>query len=577
MEASVERCNDVLTSSESFMRVRHLQVSAASLYLLHTTAVGQNFQDSGDHPLDTWKYCAIDGRTTELLTDDTQWHKLVELLERFPALREMTWGCAEQIPSCVLRYLNKNLPQCRLHMRNFRLRSLHQPPQIPIQISPNEAELITSPCSYSIAMKYDYMDTSGCADYNEDAILDVAAGLAPNLRKISLFWESSGSSPWYVAGLRVPRQQWRRDFVSPLSTGAARHAALQSLELVASDSIEALKSWNRVIDFSVLRSLKVHYSLSSIELRWLTSNCQFRSLETLLIAPSLDVDDTFKELADATESFLLNLPPLKSLKLTGLYHQRTVYAAINHSGEVLRKLHLPLCDDQSVSDPEQGHPGFASTALLYALQQKCPFLEDLALCMLRSQGDDREVAIYRSLGQIPTLRKIHLSLYCSQSLIWDEDHLNEVNFTDSSTMLDKEDEIAVAMMDMTIDETLARSIFHTISAAKTKYAIPLEHLTLRVGALDLQEGFDFGYYLGELLRYIGRSWICTGTLRDGRPHECMVEEYDPDEKLYREWMEEKGELADLVDVKFASALQRVWPDISSDNWKNEWHSLPLQA
>jgi hypothetical protein len=581
LETSVERCNDVLASSESFKHVQHLRVSAASLYLLHTTAVGQNFQDSGDRPLDPWKYCAIDGRTTELLTDDTQWHKLVELVEKFPALREMTWGCAEQIPSCVLKYLHKNLLQCRLHMRNFCLRSLHQPPQISIQISPNEAELITSPCLYSIAMKYDYMNTSGSADYNEEAILDMAAGLAPNLRKISLLWESSGSSMWYVAGLRVPRQQWRRDFISPLSASTAPHAALQSLELVASDSIETLKSWNRVIDFSVLRSLKVHYSFSSTDLHWLTSNCQFRSLDTLLIAPSLDGDDTLEELADATESFLLSLPPLKNFKMTGQYQQRTVDLAMDHSGHVLRKLHLPLFDAQLEGVPEPSSPGFANPDLLYALQQKCLVLEDLSLCMLRSQGDSREVAIYRALGSIPTLCKIHLSIYCSQSFLWDRDDIGgTMKSFDNSTTLSKEDKsdaVANALMDLAMDDTLARSIFRTISTARSTYAGPLECLNLRVDALNAQGKSNTSSGLIHLLHYIGRSRICSGTLRDDRPHECLLEEYDIEDKLDREWMEKKGELADLVNVKFKSALQRVWPDISSDNWKNEWHSFPLQA
>jgi hypothetical protein len=114
--------------------------------------------------------------------------------------------------------------------------------------------------------------------------------------------------------------------------------------------------------------------------------------------------------------------------------------------------------------------------------------------MLRSQGDNHDVAIYRSLSQIPTLRKIHLSLYCSQALIWNEDLLKGVNFSDSSTMPGKKDEIAIALGDMTIDERVV-----------------------------------------------------------------------------------KRELADLEDVKFASALQRVWPNTSSENWKNEWHSFPLQA
>jgi hypothetical protein len=581
LDASVERWNDVLASSGSFRYVQHLQASAASLYPLHTTAVGQRFQGTGDQPLDPWKYCAIDGRTTELLTDDKQWQKLVWLLEKFPALREMTWGCDEQIPSCILKHLHQNLPQCRLHMRNFCLRSLHQPPHIPIQISPHEVELITSPCLYSIAMKYDYMNTSGCADYNEEAILDMAAGLAPNLRKISLFWESSGSSPWYVAGLRVPRQQWRRDFIPPLAAGTAQHAALQFLELIASDSIEALKSWNRTIDFSLLQSLKVHYCLGSTDLRWLTSNCRFRSLHTLLVNPSLDAEETMDELADATESFILSLPPLRNLKITGEYQQRTVDVAINHSGEVLRKLHLPLFDDHLPSPPEPSSPGFANPDFLYTIQQRCLVIEDLSLCMLRSQGDHREVAIYRGLGSIPTLRKIHLAIYCSQSFLWDRnDWRGTMKRFDNSTTLseqDKLDAMANALMDLAIDDTLARSIFRATSAAKLPYATPLERLNLRVNALDAQGNFSFSSSLIDLLQYVGRSLICTGTLRDDHPHECLLEEYDLEDKLDREEMEDKGELVDLIGVKFASALQRVWPNISRDNWKNEWHSFPLQA
>lgn len=580
LEASVERCNDVLAPSGSFKYVQHLQVLAKELYSLYNTAEYRGFKDgkdSGDDPLHPWRYCAIKQSLSQPLTDGAQWQKLNELLGKFPALRGVTWGCIEQIPRCILRYLHESLPQCRLHMRNFCLRSLVQPPQSPIRVDPYELELVTSPCLYSIAMRYSNTDDSGYANYNESAILDMAAGLAPNLREISLLRERPGSTPWLVAGLRVRRQTWSGDFLSSTPAKFSPHSAVKCLDLLTSNSFDALKSWSRVTDLSMLRSLKVHYHLDLAALRWLADKCRFSSLDTLVISLALDGEDTMEDLAEATECFLLSLPPLRELKIYGQYQQRTIYAVINHSGQALRKLHLPLCDDRWMSDPEPDYPAFASSDLLHELQQKCPFLEDLALCMLRSQGDACEVAIYRGLGEISTLRKIHLSLYCSQALTWDEDLLNAVDFSDSSTMPGKEDEIAVALVNMTIDETLARSVFHTISAARNTYATRLEHLTLRIGALDLQGGFDFGFYLGELLRYMGRSWICTGSLRDDRLHECMVEEQDPDKKLNREWMEEKGELADLVDVKFAPALQRVWPGISSVNWKNEWHSFPLQA
>jgi hypothetical protein len=300
-----------------------------------------------------------------------------------------------------------------------------------------------------------------------------------------------------------------------------------------------------------------------------------------VIKPELDAEDTMEELADATESFLLSLPPLRELKLAGTYQQRTIHLVINHSGSVLEKLHLPrVDDDEPTSVPKPSSPGFANPDFLAAIQQKCPVLEDLSLCMLRSQGDGREVAIYRGLGEISSLRNLHLSIYCSQSLLWDKELVDEMDDPESSNTPGKQDktnELDTALMDLAIDEALARSIFRTISAAKPTYAAPLECLTLRVDALKSHGGLNSSFSLIHLLHYVGHSWICTGTLRDDRLHQCLLEEYDPEEKLDRDWMEESGELAEIVDIKFKSALRRVWPDIHSGSWQHEWHSFPLQV
>lgn len=572
LEANVERWTDLLAASESFAAVQHLQIVAK-----HLCSMSQRLEDCGDRPLEPWKYCAIDGRDTGLLIE-AQWHKLDELLGKLPALRNLTWGCAEQIPPCILRCLHECLPQCRLHMRNFSLRSLVQPPQDPLRISSHELELATSPCLYSIAMKYDYM-YSDCANYNEHAVKDMMAGAAPNLQEVSLLYESSGSDPWLVAALRIPRQTWHGGLI-PLPSADTVPGALKSLELATSITIDSLESWKMTTDFPVLRSLKLHCGISSVGLRWLADNCQFSLLDTLVISPSWSVNETLEELSDTTESFLLSLPPLRKLKITGTYQQRTVYLAMDHSGVTLRQLHLPLVDDYSGNAPKSDSPGFANPYFLHALQQKCPLLEDLSLCMLRSQGNAREVAIYRGLSEILTLRKIYLSIYCSQPLLWDEDILEAINGADDSMKLTEEDrasEIDNTLIDLAIDDTLARSVFHTISSARPTYATSLECFTLRVDGLESQGGFGSPFDLIRLLRYIGRSWVCTTTLRNDRPHECLVEEYDPEEKLDREHMEETNELAEMVNEELTSALHRVWPRSRQRIWKDEWHSFPLEA
>lgn len=571
LEANVERWTAVLLPSDSFKSVEHLQVVAKDLYPL-----AQRLEDCGDQPLSSWRFCAIDHRSTRLLEDDAHWQKLEELLERLRGLRDLTWGCAEQIPPCILKYIHESLPQCRIHMRNFSLRSLVQPPQIPINVGPHELAIAASPCLYSIAMKYDFM-YSDCANYNENAVMDMVAGVAPNLRNVSLLYESSGSDPWLVAALRVPRQSWHRGLISPLSSDAAR-GALHCLELATMVTIDSLKSWSRLTDFSVLRSLKIHPSIFSSELRWLTG--QFASLDTLVLRPDLSVEDTMEELADATEDFLLALPSLRRLKLTGSYQQRTVSSAINHSGVSLQQLHLSLVNDDSGGIPESCSPGFVNPDFLYTLEQKCPVLEDLSLCMLRSQGDAHEVAIYRGLSKIPTLRKIHLSIYCSQSLLWDKRILEDISLADSwgaAVSEGKMSEVDKAMIDLAIDETLAKSLFHAIAAAKCTYAPPLEHLTLRVMALEAQGGWGSSYSLIKLLQYIGHSWTCTGTLRDDRPHECAVEEYDQEDQLDRKDLEESGELAEIADTHITAALHRVWPESRNGSWRDKWHSFPLDT
>ncbi|KEQ72280.1 hypothetical protein M436DRAFT_65044 [Aureobasidium namibiae CBS 147.97] len=575
LEATVERWTAVLQSSDSFAAVEHLQVVAKDLYSL---SLSQRLENCGDHPLDPWRFCAIDDRSTRQLEHHAQWQKLEQLLKRLRGLRDLTWGCREQIPPCVLRYIHDRLPQCRLHMRNFSLRNLIQPPQVPIDIDPHELEIARSPCLYSIAMKYDYM-YSDCANYNEDAVREMVASVAPSLKEVSLLYESSGCDPWLVAALRVPRQSWHRALISPLSLNTAR-GALNCLELATRITIDSLSVWSKLTDFSALRSLKLHHSIVPSELRWLTDHCRFDSLDTLIIKPDLAVEDNVEGLADATEDFLHALPPLRKLKLTGTYQQRTVISAIDHSGAFLQRLHLALTDDQSGSVPEPSSSGLASPDFSHTLQQRCPVLEDVSLCILRTQGDAHEVAIYRGLGKIPTLRKIHLSIYCSQSLSGDEEILRGVSLANSSASSDIEgrlSEVDKVLIDFAIDDTLAKSVFRTISAAKPAYATPLECLTLRVEAFGADGGWGSRHDLIKLLQYIGHSWTCTGTLRDDRPHECVLEEYDQEDQLDRNYMEESGELAKITNAQIIAALHRVWPESRNANWKDKWHSFPLDT
>lgn len=82
--------------------------------------------------------------------------------------------------------------------------------------------------------------------------------------------------------------------------------------------------------------------------------------------------------------------------------------------------------------------------------------------------------------------------------------------------------------------------------------------------------------LVDILTYIARSWTCIRNDRDDRPHECFVGEYDHEETLDREYVEEHDTFCSpMDDVMIAQAVYRVWPEAERGDWKKAWRSFPL--
>lgn len=81
----------MLTLSGSLGLVDRLEIVAAHIFPLQQ--LRRNFEDCGDRPLESWKYCAIDGSKSKILTDDAEWQKLDQLIRKLPALDELIWAC----------------------------------------------------------------------------------------------------------------------------------------------------------------------------------------------------------------------------------------------------------------------------------------------------------------------------------------------------------------------------------------------------------------------------------------------------------------------------------------------------
>lgn len=266
------------------------------------------------------------------------------------------------------------------------------------------------------------------------------------------------------------------------------------------------------------------------------------------------------------------LPALTSLKLTGDYTPANIATAMRLSGAQLRKLYLSTKLD---GRPSQSYLGIANLAFLQQLPQSCPQLEELDLGIVRSEGSASEFALYRALGQFASLKRVHLSIYGAQSFLLDDDLLTNVNDRAIDKLAPNARDTAnleSAFTDLAIDEQLAQSVFACITEAKPAFSPPLENLTLRVRAFDRYARYQSYAVVMHLLTFISRSCVCTSTLRDDRPHQCMVKECDEEDGAARDDF-----MDDVLEAVMAlqPTLRRVWPDVTVDEWTQRWHSFPL--
>jgi hypothetical protein len=399
---SVEKWNNILAASQSFRCVHHVQVLPSILWMPYSS---RHFVDCGDRPLQTWKYSYCDRDKSQPITDDSDWLTCTEFLKRLPGLQDLTWACVEQIPSSVLGYINaKRYPHVRLHMQNFRLQSLVQPPQAEIELNSNELELASSPCLTSLRLRYCWLDDGGYADYNEQAVIDMVAGGAPNLQDVYITREENGSGPWFLlAWQRQRRREWRRNLLFPAMPIGAQ-GSLKTLDIYEQNSTKSLTRWSEATYFSKLQNLTIHNEVDKEALLWLKNSCRFTALDKLALnLGSADPDGPPEHSSDAIDDLLLSLNPLTSLRLVGFFLSRTISLVLSHHGHHLRRLLLSSTEPLSETLLDQGRADLATVPLLHSLRESYPLLEELSLCMLCSKGDASEVAIYRAIGQIPSL------------------------------------------------------------------------------------------------------------------------------------------------------------------------------
>jgi hypothetical protein len=510
--------------------------------------------------------------TQQKQTQNEAWLPFTKFLGHLPALTDLVYACIHQMPPCVLTALQKHHPKSRLHIDSFNLRSLRQKGHQLHDIDPDDFALVTSPCLYSLRASCVPYDDWGRFDFNREALEHiVASGCAPALKKVSISHRSPSGTLALVEALREPRYPWKGFFLSGQNqpmvnpqqpTSAPGRGCLETLALSGNrGNVSQLVNWNARTDFGFLRCFEYDCGVPIESLQFLTSMAasgSFRSLRKLRLGIS-DVENDDDELDQTAGLFLQALPPLETLTLERCFGTQSINATLNRHGPTLRQLRLLPDDHNDHNDVD------TDATRIREIQKRCPILEDVELRVRRRQGGPEEVAVYRTLGRIPRLRRAKLLLDC-RAPYDDPTHGRRNKNRGFTFMFEPEDDakrVRNTLINLAIDETLATQVFHEIVSAAP--SCPLERLTLKpIPDHNIAEQFSEFNCLGE---WVGRSWACTRRTTGG---EVTVREINVDLSS-REFL--RNEL-EIIEYQGEVVWDTIWPNKGGD-WRDNWHSFPL--
>lgn len=518
--------------------------------------------------------------------DGSSWLALAGLLVRLPGLANLHFDTSWPLPSCVRRFLESPGCHCSLHLTRFWFQGY----LYPAIKSPEELRLLCCPRLYSVR-------TRSCGygeeevDFTHESMLALLGGLNPALRRVSLITDVNGAYGGMAAKLRSrpPRPPWP-GFTPGKELRSTQPAPLISFEMGGTSpvSLELLQMWLRQCDVSQLRVLKLRLSIRHQGLGLLASDARFEALTTLVLGDnkSQHIPGKRAQANGYAAAFLGALPPLRAIRFREDIDDSIFYVTLERHGKSLRRLWFaPPLDAKGSSHHS---PVFFTPSKTVELQRSCPLLEDLAVSIPRSMGDTTEVEMYRALGGLPRLQTLALALDC------EDDSLNvtprryeplspDLSFDDFDNRvagerimtfqgprggrLPRYGHVRVAMINAALDETLARSIFETVSKAKpnTPGVIPLHRVELRpVRGNYIEEAED-------IIRHLGMWWLLERDRRCDRQCEFTAERLfypgDCEVKRNSTWDPRSG----------LAIFRRIWPEHPhrKGNWTEDWSSRCL--
>lgn len=329
-------------------------------------------------------------------------------------------------------------------------------------------------------------------------------------------------------------------------------------------------------------------------------SCHFRSLTTLSLClkiepamtgpPENRQEDTMSELAKA---FLCSLPPLKQFRIQGELDHDCLRDVLEHHGSRLRKLEL-------LAGGYSPHRLSLWPEEVLWVGCYCTALESLILQMLRTRGDAKEVAAYSSLGGIPRLQTLLLTLDASDYISLRNDEGVEApdwnpfpappkphsddnfdvefaGFTDIGGDLDpRKGHLKDMFINAALDKSLVQAIVAKLSEAKPPRGLSFDHIEVKTNG-----GGDFGVgpikpMIVEVLEEIQSSWVVEKN--QNAIKQFNIRRINHGASAFPVNEDDCGDSGRdrLMDSRVESIFRKLWPANSDKNrWRNDWHSFPL--
>jgi hypothetical protein len=488
---------------------------------------------------------------------ENAWLPLARLVKRLPKLSDLIYTCANQFSPCLLRALETFRPDCKLHIKTFRLRSLNEK-----HLDPHELAICESPCLHSISVSYvAHSSTGGRIDYNEDAAMKLVAGMAPNLKEVSTILLDNGHRrmdhipPWQGFGKDKQEQM----------------PSLGSLQVLDLDGVQGrpMRDWLACTDLSVLRVFRYHRVINLDQLTYLKTSCNFPSLTTLGI--NIEAADRSREAYhECLGRFLRGLSSLESLELVGGVDHPTFLVVLEMPSTRLKK----LCLLRSDTLPPRMVVGAPEVKML---NTSFPSLEELIVKISRSRGNAQEVAIYKALGSMPKLRNLSLTLDVMDlvdpiSRLGDRHRLpNDPTFDEFDRQVFngytgyRNGHIRDLFINSALDETLARAIFDSISTAQPAKISLVESLKVRVTREN-----TFQTDVRSVAVHLAHAWTVERSAdQDKYDVVTATEDEIPAE-------EDENSPMPTLNGRAGEIFRRIWPlKKQGGDWRQDWKSWPL--